>query len=119
MRDLRVYCQPLHATISHYRDNTGLEVDTILQRRNGDWIAIEIKLGGRFAIDAAASSLHKLRNRIDTSEAGQPKRLIVLTATGYAYERTDRVTVVPHHSPRTLISPPALAGSPANASNVP
>ena len=31
--------------LSHYRDNTGLEVDTIIRRRNGEWIAAEIKLG--------------------------------------------------------------------------
>ncbi len=95
VRDLRVYCQPLRATLSHYRDNTGLEVDAIVRRRNGDWIAVEIKLGGRAAVDAAAASLRKLGDRIDPAEVGEPKRLVVLTATGYAYERTDGVAVVP------------------------
>ena len=95
VRDLRVYCRPLRASLSHYRDNTGLEVDAILRRRNGDWIAVEIKLGGRVAVDAAAASLRKLRDRIDPAEVGAPKRLVVLTATGYAYERTDGVAVVP------------------------
>ena len=95
VRDLRVYCRPLRASLSHYRDNTGLEVDAILRRRNGDWIAVEIKLGGRVGVDAAAASLRKLRDRIDPAEVGEPKRLVVLTATGYAYERTDGVAVVP------------------------
>ena len=95
VRDLRVYCRPLRATLSHYRDNTGLEVDAILRQRNGDWIAVEIKLGGRVGVDAAAASLRKLRDRIDPAEVGEPKRLVVLTATGYAYERTDGVAVVP------------------------
>ena len=95
VRDLRVYAQPLRATLSHYRDNTGLEVDAILRRRNGDWIAVEVKLGGRAAVDAAAASLLRLRDRVDPARVGEPKRLVVLTAAGYAYERTDGVAVAP------------------------
>ena len=95
IRDLRVYAQPLRATVSHYRDNTGLEVDAIIRRRNGDWIAAEVKLGGRAAVDAAAASLTKLRDRIDPEVTGPPRRLVVITSTGYAYERTDDVCVVP------------------------
>ena len=95
VRDLRVYAQPLRATLSHYRDNTGLEVDAILRRRNGDWIAVEVELGGRAAVDAAAASLRRLRDRTDPAAVGEPKRLVVLTATGYAYERTDGVAVAP------------------------
>ena len=33
VRDLRVYAQAQDATVSHYRDNTGLEVDAVVQRR--------------------------------------------------------------------------------------
>ena len=96
VRDLRVYCQALRAELSHYRDNTGLEVDAIIRRRNGEWIAVEIKLGGRAAIEAAAASLTKLRDdRIDPTQVGAPRRLVVVTATGFAYERTDGVAVVP------------------------
>lgn len=95
VRDLRVYAQPLRATLSHYRDNTGLEVDAVLRRRNGDWIAVEVKLGGRAAVDAAAASLLRLRDRVDPAGVGEPKRLVVLTPAGYAYERTDGVAVAP------------------------
>ena len=34
-------------------------------------------------------------DHIDPAEVGEPKRLVVLTAVGYAYERTDGVVVVP------------------------
>ena len=96
VRDLRVYCQMMRAELSHYRDNTGLEVDTIIRQRNGEWMAAEIKLGGRAAVEAAAASLVKLRDdRIDPSRVGEPRRLVVITATGFAYERTDGVAVVP------------------------
>ena len=96
VRDLRIYSQRLRADLSHYRDNTGLEVDTIIERRNGDWIAVEIKLGGRSGIETAAASLIKLRDkRIDLAKVGAPRRLVVVTASGFAYERTDGVAVVP------------------------
>ena len=95
VRDLRVYCQAQRAELSHYRDNTGLEVDAIIRQRNGEWIAAEIKLGGRAAVDAAAASLHRLRDRVDSAAVGEPSRLVVITATGFAYERTDGVAVVP------------------------
>lgn len=96
VRDLRIYCRTLRAELSHNRDNTGLEVDTIIRRRNGEWIAAEIKLGGRAAIEAAAASLTRLRDhRIYPAKVGAPRRLVVITATGFAYERTDGVAVVP------------------------
>ena len=45
VRDLRVYAQGLDANVYHYRDNTGLEADAIVQRRDGAWAAFEVKLG--------------------------------------------------------------------------
>lgn len=54
------------------------------------------RLGGRAAIEAAAASLTKLRDeRIDPERVDEPRRLVVLTATGFGYERTDGVAVVP------------------------
>ena len=45
-RDLRIYMNYLDGNIYHFRDNvSGLEIDTILEFRNGDYAAIEIKLG--------------------------------------------------------------------------
>ena len=45
-RDLRIYIESLGGNIYHFRDNvTGLEVDSILEWSNGEYAAIEIKLG--------------------------------------------------------------------------
>lgn len=95
VRDLRVYAQPLEATVEHYRDSSGLEVDAIVTRDDGTWAAFEIKLGGARAIDAAAGSLLRFANRVDTSRVGEPAVLGVITATGYAYRRDDSVRVLP------------------------
>lgn len=45
-RDLRVYMETLDGEVLHFRDNTsGLEVDAILEFSDGDYAAVEIKLG--------------------------------------------------------------------------
>jgi len=95
IRDLRVYAQSFGGLLAHYRDSNELEVDAIIERRDGSWIAVEIKLGGTSAIEHAARSLFKLRDAVDTSRAVKPSNLVILTAIGYGYDRPDGITVVP------------------------
>jgi hypothetical protein len=94
-RDLQVYAAANRVVTSHYRDGQGLEVDLVISKPDGRWAAVEVKLGGREAIDKAAASLLRLRARIDGASQGPPLRLMVVTATGYAFERPDGVCVVP------------------------
>lgn len=93
-RDLRVYAQPLDATLYHYQDNTGLEVDAVLEDRGGNWCAFEIKLGSG-QIDAAAMNLRKFRERIDTMKIGEPRLLGIIVSHGYGYMRDDGIAVIP------------------------
>lgn len=95
VRDLRIYAQANDAEVYHYRDNTGLEADAIIETGDGRWMAVEVKLGAGDAIDAAAATLLKLRDRIDASRIGEPASLMVITGTGYGYTRPDGVSVVP------------------------
>jgi predicted AAA+ superfamily ATPase len=94
IRDLRIYAQAIGGDVKHYRDSSDLEVDAIVESAEG-WAAIEIKLGGRGAIDEAAASLLKFAETIDTSKSGEPKFLAVVVASGYGYARADGVQVVP------------------------
>ena len=93
-RDLAVYARACGADVFHYRDNTDLEVDAIIQSRQGDWCAFEVKLGGR-QTDAAAAALLKFRDRIDERSTGAPKVLGVIVSSGYGYRRDDGVAVIP------------------------
>lgn len=96
VRDLRVYAQGVRGRLTHYRDETGLETDVIVRRGNGDWIAVEVKLGGERAVDAAARSLIKMAGLVDPEAVGAPRKLVVLTAVGsHSFERRDGVAVVP------------------------
>ena len=96
LRDLRVYAGAHDGEVYHYRDNTGLEVDAVVETAAGEWLAAEAKLGGDKAIDTAARNLLELRSRVDTTAVGEPSKLIVVTAVGsYCYDRPDGVAVVP------------------------
>lgn len=92
--DLRVYAQACDAKVYYYRDSSGLEIDAIVQKRNGDWAAFEIKLGpGK--IDEAASNLLKLADIIDYDRVHRPSSLNIITGTGVGYTRADGVNVIP------------------------
>lgn len=94
VRDLRVYVSALGGELLHYRDETDLECDAILQLGDGRWAAVEVKLGGR-QVDEAADNLRSLANKVDTSKSGKPSFLLVLTGTEFAYRRPDGVFVCP------------------------
>jgi predicted AAA+ superfamily ATPase len=94
MRDVLVYAQANNAKVSYYRDDSGLEVDAIVEGENGHWIAMEFKLGSG-SVDAAASSLHRFAERIDTVRMGTPRSLVIVTGSGYAFTRDDGIHVVP------------------------
>ena len=96
VRDLSIYANSIGGSVSHYRDNTGLECDAVLHLEDGRWGAIEIKLGGDDLIEHGANSLKTLRNKIiEKSEEQAPSFLMVLTATGGTYQREDGVYVAP------------------------
>ena len=95
IRDLRVYAQTNDCRVSYFRDNASLEVDAVIERSDGEWMAVEIKLGGEKLIDQGVNSLLRLRRRIDTDRMGEPSALVVITATGYGFEHRDGVQVVP------------------------
>jgi predicted AAA+ superfamily ATPase len=94
VRDLRVYAQASDARVLQYRDNTGLEVDAIVEAADGRWAALEIKLGPGL-IDDAAATLRRFADRIDTSKCGRPVVLGVIVGTGYGYVRDDGIAVIP------------------------
>lgn len=96
VRDLRVYTQLLDGDLYHYRDSNGLECDTVIHLRNGQFGLIEIKLGGDKAIEEASKNLKKLKSLLDTPKMGEPAFMAIITAVGqYAYRRPDGIYVIP------------------------
>jgi predicted AAA+ superfamily ATPase len=96
IRDLRVYTEALDGNVYHFRTKEGLECDAVIHLENGQWGAIEIKLGGDDLIEAGASSLKRLKAKLaEKSDEKAPSFLMVLTAVGSSYQREDGVYVVP------------------------
>ncbi|MEY3861013.1 MAG: hypothetical protein RIS50_1294 [Bacteroidota bacterium] len=93
VHDLRVYAQANDAKVYHYRDSSGLEVDSIVEKYNGDWSAFEIKLGTG-QIEEAAENLLRFAKLVDTEKSGKPKSLNIITGTGLSYTRKDGVNVI-------------------------
>ncbi len=95
-RDLRIYAESFGATLYHYQDYKGREIDAVIELENGDWCAIEIKLGAS-QIEEAANALVKLRAQMEAERASRlPKALIVVCGLcPAAYRRADGVFVAP------------------------
>ena len=96
VRDLRIYAERMGAGLYHYQDYSNREIDAVVELPDGDWAAIEVKLG-LGAEDAAAASLISLRDAIASEPKGRPpKSLIVIVGlSGAAYRRKDGVIVCP------------------------
>lgn len=100
VRDLRVFLSTypgIGNDVFYYRDETGLEVDVIVQR-GSVWGAVEVKLSDTKA-DDAAKSLLRLRDKMCANPSAQnarPAFLAVVVGRGnLAYTRDDGVHVIP------------------------
>jgi hypothetical protein len=94
LRDLTVYANYYGGNVFHYRDNSGLEVDVIIEMPDGAWGAFEIKLGAE-KIDSAADTLLRMKDKMVAAGADPPSCLVVVTGGGIARVREDGVYVAP------------------------
>ena len=63
--------------------------------KNGNWAALEVKLGGENLINEGLESLRKIKNKIDYSRFKEPSFLAVITACGPLYKTKDGNFVIP------------------------
>ena len=93
--DLIVYARMMDAAVAHYRDNSNLEVDLIIQKSNGDWGAFEVKVGA-VQEDEAAANLNLLERKMtERGERASRVKAVVVGVGGVARVRPDGVAVVP------------------------
>lgn len=95
IRDLRSMIEAHFGAAYHYRDNTGLEIDLILEFADRAWAAIEVKLGASRVPEAEKCLLTLRDGRVDLGRVGPPAFLAVVTGTEYAYTLPSGVHVVP------------------------
>ncbi|WP_165062865.1 ATP-binding protein [Adlercreutzia sp. ZJ154] len=103
IHDLWVYASLLPEAsarpLYYYSDSDGLDVDVIIELRDGRWAAIEIKLG-ESKVDEAAKNLQRLRAKITANPAArnsEPEFMAILVGKGeYARQRKeDGIYVIP------------------------
>lgn len=94
-RDLKVYADSFNAKCYHYQDYQDKEIDSVIELKNGEWCAFEIKLGAN-QIEKAANDLLNLKKQIEDEDGKVPSVLCVICGlTNAAYKRPDGVYVVP------------------------
>ena len=102
LRDLRIYASCMEGAlpepVQYYRDSDNLEVDAIIELRDGRWAGIEIKLSENKAAEAAASLL-RLKNKVMSNPLARnpaPAFLAVLTGkTTFCRKTPEGVYVIP------------------------
>jgi predicted AAA+ superfamily ATPase len=102
LRDLRVYASSNASlgenALKYYRDDFGLEVDVVVERRYGAWGGVEIKLSENKVQDGV-DSLLRLRDKVrknESSQSREPSFLMVLVGRSrYARVTPEGVVVVP------------------------
>lgn len=95
-RDLKIYAESFGASLYHYQDYQGREIDAVVERPDGQWCAFEIKLGAN-QIDQAAESLLRLQKAFLQDAKGRPPAVLCVLCglSNAAYRRPDGVFVVP------------------------
>lgn len=95
IRDLSVYASTFGASLKHYRDSSGQEIDAVLETKNGEYAIIEIKISGEKNIEEGAKSLNRFEKKASESELKMPKFKMIITSNGTCYKRNDGIYVVP------------------------
>lgn len=96
IRDLRIYAESFGAQLFHYRDDSGREIDAVIELPDGRWGAFEIKLGANQVEDAALELLSIKKWMAEDPKAKAPDFLGVICGLSKAgYTRDDGVMVIP------------------------
>ena len=91
-RDLKIYSESIGAKLYHYRENdTGVEVDAIVEIADGEYGAIEIKLGANKEEEAAAS----LKRFYELAEVKPKFMCIICGLYDAVVRRPDGIYILP------------------------
>lgn len=94
LRDLQIYACALEGRLAYYRDNSGLEVDAIVELEDGSYGAFEIKLNAA-RVDEAVETLVRFKRKMEKGGFSPPTCMVVVTGGGLAQKRADGIYVVP------------------------
>lgn len=94
-RDLSIYAQSLNAKLFHYQDYRNNEIDAVIELEDGNWCAIEIKLGLN-KVEEGSKSLIKVCKDLADNGGKEPIMKCVIYGVGnMAYKNADGVYIIP------------------------
>lgn len=95
LHDLKVYAAANDSSVSHYHDADDLEVDAVIHKRDGTWIAVEVKLGSPQIPEASANLLRLERKLVERGEKPPAAKLIVIGFGMPAHTMPEGIIVAP------------------------
>ena len=94
-RDLSIYAQAMGGKLFHYQDYKNNEIDAVIELDDGNWCAIEIKLGLAKA-EEGSKNLVKVCDEIVANGGKAPVVKCVIYGVGNAaYKNADGVYILP------------------------
>lgn len=93
--DLSIYTQAMNAKLFHYQDYKNNEIDAVIELDDGNWCAIEIKLGLNKAEEGAKNLVKVCKDIVDHGGKDPIMKCVIYGAGNMAYKNTDGVYILP------------------------
>jgi len=90
-----LYLEGTGARLCHYRDETGLTIDAIIEYPDRSWAALQTRLGEHQLLEAEMQLHTLLDDRLDLDRVGRPRFLAILTATTQGHTTRSGTRIVP------------------------
>ena len=94
-RDLSIYAQLLSATLFHYQDYKSNEIDAVIELEDGNWCAIEIKLGLNKVEEGSKNLIKVCKDIVDNGGKEPIMKCVIYGVGNIAYKNADGVYIIP------------------------
>ena len=94
-RDLSIYAQAMNAKLFHYQDYKNNEIDAVIELDDGNWCAIEIKLGLNKAEEGAKNLVNVCNSIVNNGGKAPIMKCVIYGVGNAAYKNADGVYIIP------------------------
>lgn len=94
-RDLSIYAQLLSAKLFHYQDYKSNEIDAVIELEDGNWCAIEIKLGLNKVEEGSKNLIKVCKDIVDNGGKEPIMKCVIYGVGNIAYKNADGVYIIP------------------------
>ena len=94
-RDLSIYAQANNAKLYHYQDYKGNEIDAVIEFEDGNWCAIEIKLGLNKATEGANNLVKVCEDIVNNGGKAPLFKCVIYGFGNMIYQNKDGVYIFP------------------------